>query len=73
MIPGSINSITERLRAALAAERIQVGDDALDRVVAALHVPLDRDATPLTPAMQAQLAREGRVGDADGFIEDRDR
>ena len=73
MIPGSTNAITERLRAALAAERIPIGDDALARVVAALHVPLDRDATPLTPVMQAQLAREGRPGDTDGFVEDRDR
>ena len=73
MIHGTPNSIAVRLRNALAAEGVAMGDDALDRVVEALHVPLDRDATPLTPAMQAQLAREGRVGDADGFIEDRER
>jgi len=73
MIHGTPNSIAVRLRNALAAEGVAISDNALDRVVEALHVPLDRDATPLTPAMQAQLAREGRVGDADGFIEDRDR
>ena len=73
MIHGTPNSIAVRLRNALAAEGVAISDNALDRVVEALHVPLGTTPPPNPPGWKhadAGLAWEEAIG---GEREDSER